>query len=63
MNIKNRLSKLESFKPVIKYPSFADRYETQTPEAYNQWLLDHNVGLTQAMIDDLNIKHLGDMYQ
>jgi len=62
MKLSNRLASLENYKPKIIYPSFADRYETQTPEAYNQWLLDHNVGLTQAMITERAIKHLNDMY-
>lgn len=62
MNLSNRLLKIEQHRPKLIYPTFSDMYSTQTKADYNQWLLDHNVGLTQAMINELNIKHLSEMY-
>lgn len=62
MNAKTRLLKLELYRPKLVYPSFSDMYATQTKATYEQWLLDNNVGLTQSMIDELNIKHMEDFY-
>jgi len=63
MSNKARLAKLESHRPKLIYPSFSDMYANQTKETYNQWLLDNNPGLTQSMLDELNIKHLADLYE
>jgi hypothetical protein len=58
-----RLLKLESHNPRLVYPNFAEMYELQTTEAYNQWLIDHNAGLTLPMINKLKIMHLGGAYE
>ncbi len=63
MSNKARLAKLEQYRPKIVYPQFCDMYATQTKADYNQWLLDHNEGLTQSMIDERNILHIEDMYE
>jgi hypothetical protein len=62
MNSKTRLLKLEQHRPKLVFPVFADMYATQTKATYDQWLLDNNIGLTQSMIDELDIKALADMY-
>jgi len=62
MTLSKRLLKIEQHRPKIIYPLFADMYSTQTKADYNQWLLDHNTGLTQLMIDELNVVHLEDLY-
>jgi hypothetical protein len=59
---KARLLKLEQHRPKLVYPSFTDMYLTQDKATYDQWLLDNNIGLTQSMIDELNILHLADLY-
>ena len=62
MSISNRLTRLECYRLKLVYPSFSDLYATQAKQDYDQWLLDHNVGLTQDMIDELNIVHISEMY-
>ena len=62
MNSKTRLLKLEQHRPKLVYPSFTDMYATQTKATYDAWLLAHNIGLTQSMIEELNILHLEDLY-
>ena len=62
-SIKGRLAMLEQYRPKIIYPSFSDMYANHSKADYNRWLLDHNIGLTQAMINELNINNMADMYE
>ncbi len=62
MSIKNRLLKLEQYRPVLIYPSFSDSFDLQNKIDYDNWLLKNNIGLTQGMIDGLNILHFDELY-
>jgi hypothetical protein len=62
MSLKSRLSKIESYRPVLKYPLAIEMPMTESKATYDKWLLDNNTGLTQAMIEELDIKHLEYFY-
>jgi hypothetical protein len=63
MNLKNRLSKIESYRPKINWPSNIEMPITQDKPSYDAWLLANNTGLTQERIDtELDIKHLDYFY-
>jgi hypothetical protein len=63
MSLKNRLSKIESYRPKINWPSNIEMPITQDKPSYDIWLLANNTGLTQAMIEELGIRHLDSFYK
>jgi hypothetical protein len=62
MSLKNRLSKIESYRPKINWPSNIEMPITQDKASYDIWLKANNKGLTQAMIEQMAIKHLDFFY-
>lgn len=62
MSIKNRLSKLESYRVKFVYPTFVDSYDLTTTAAYNRWMLDNNPMATMQDIVDLKVLNISDMY-
>ncbi len=55
MNTKIRLTRLEQQKNRFTYPTFSEMCTLLEKTDYNEWMIEHNKGLSQSMIDGLDV--------